>query len=179
MRKTSTYARKRRNAVIDTGAWVSAVQRCRPYAADSIEYMGIADTMASATTSMLRVREAYISIKQRNTQPGNTNDFDLLTHAMAVSTIRAIQIAGADADSNAMLQIIKPANDALRRMLERRRATGVWGFDGPGLIDVADALDVYETIITSGTPGDMLSAIDIYSAAKSGCVVESLEVVAT
>ena len=176
-RKTSTYARKRKASLgqFDDGAWVSLVQRCRPYAAESLAHMGIADTMTAATSSMLRVREAYTSIKGRMTPPENTSDFDLLTHAMAVSTIRAIQIAGADVEHNDALQIIVPANAALRRLLERRRKTGVWGFDGPALEEVAAAIDVYDTIVTAGSPGDMLSAVDIHSARKVGCVTETLE----
>lgn len=176
-RKTSTYARKRKatGGQYDSGAWVSTVQRCRPYAAESLEHLVIADTMPAATKSMIKVREAYVSIKQRQTAPANTHDFDLLTHAMAVSTIRAIQIAGADLDQNPLLQTVVPANAALRRLLERRRATGVWGFDGPAIEEVAQAIEIYETIISAGTPGDMLSATNLHAARKFGCVTVTLD----
>lgn len=176
-KKTSTYARKRRatSGMFDGGAWVDAVQRCRPYAAESLEHMGIADTMPAATKSMIRVREAFESVKQRQTPPTNTHDFDLLAHAMAVSTIRAIQIAGGDMDTNPMLQTIVPANAALRRLLERRHATGVWGFDGPAIDELAQAIEIYEMIITAGSPGDMLSATDLHAANKFGCVMVTLD----
>jgi hypothetical protein len=176
-RKTSTYARKRKatSGEYDSSAWCSTVQRCRPYAAESLEHMGIADTMPAATKSMIKVREAYVSIKQRQTAPVNTHDFDLLTHAMAVTTIRAIQIAGGDLAKNPMLQTVVPANAALRRLLERRRATGVWGFDGPAIDEIAQAIEIYETIISAGTPGDMLSATDLHAARKFGCVTVTLD----
>ncbi len=176
MKKTSKYAAKRRatGGQFDSGAWVSTVQRCRPYEAESLESMGIADTMMAATKSMLKVREAFTAIKQRQTPPANTHDFDLLTHAMAVSVIRAIQIAGADLSSNPMLQLIVPANAALRRLLARRRANGVWGFDGPALEEVAAALDVYDTIITAGSPAQMIMADDLRVARANGCVTETL-----
>jgi hypothetical protein len=177
MKKTSKYAAKRRaaSAPFDSGAWVSTIQRCRPYVAESLEHMGIADTMTAATKSMIKVREAYVGIKQRTTPPADTHDFDLLTHAMAVSTIRAIQIAGADTDSNPLLHIIIPANAALRRLLERRRTSGVWGFDGPAIEEVAAAIDVYEEIICAGSPAQMLSATDLRAARDCGCVTETLD----
>lgn len=175
-KKTSTYARKRQatGGQYDGGAWVSTIQRCRPYD-DQVLPGNIAPTLPAATKSMLRVHEAFESIKTRQTPADNTLHFDLLTHAMAVATIRAIQIAGADIHTNAMLQILVPANAALRRVLERRRTTGVWGFDGPALAEVAAAVEVYDTILQSSTPAEMLAARDLLLVRKLGGFTETLE----
>jgi hypothetical protein len=74
-----------------------------------------------------------------------------------------------------MLQAIVPANAALRRLLNRRRTTGVWGFDGPALLEVAAAIEVYDTVMLSGSPAQMLAATDLYAARELGCVTETLE----
>ena len=177
MRKTSTYARKLKKTGGNyvANAFVATLQRCRSYTAPPMPGIAVEPMITAATASMLRVREAYTSIKQRETPPSDGRDFDMLTHAMAVSVIRAIQIAGADADSNAMLQIIAPANAALRRMLDRRNSTGVWGFDGPAIEEVAAAMDVYDEILMASTPAQMLSATNIHSAREFGCVTETVE----
>lgn len=176
MKKTTKYSRKRQHtgAQYDGSAWVGTIQRCRPYD-DTVLPGNIAPTMPAARKSMLRVREAFDSIKRRQTPPANTLHFDLLTHAMAVSTIRAIQIAGDAPESNQALQVIIPANAALRRLLNRRRTTGVWGLDGPAIEEIAAAVDAYEVIVTSSTPAEMLAATDLHLVSKHGGVVETLE----
>lgn len=177
MKKTTKFSRKRQatGGAYDGGAFIRVLQKCRPYTAPPMPGIGVEATMTAATLAMNKVWAAFVAIKTRNTPPGNTRDFDLLTHAIAVTAIRAIQIAGADVASNPMLQTIVPANAALRRLLNRRRTTGVWGFDGPALLEVAAAIEVYDTVMLSGSPAQMLAATDLYAARELGCVTETLE----
>jgi len=176
MRKTTKFSRKRQatGGEYDGGAFVTLIQKCRPYTAEPLIGMNIAPTMTAATKSMTKVREAYISIKTRMTPPDNELDFELLTHALGVATIRACQIAGDDVDNNPMLPIVVAGNAALRRLLNRRRATGVWGFDGPAIEEVAEALELYDTIIMASTPAQMMCANDIRLLDKFGSVRESI-----
>ena len=143
-RKTSKFSRKRQatGGEYDGGAFITLLQKCRAYTDEPIPGTTMVGTITAATKSMLKVREAYISIKARSTAPDNTLDFELLTHALGVATIRACQIAGTETDSNPMLPIVIAGNAALRRLINRRRVSGVWGLDGPAIDEIAAAIDL-------------------------------------
>jgi hypothetical protein len=44
------------------------------------------------------------------------------------------------------------ARDALVRCIERHKKTGKWGFDGPALTEILDAIDLHEQLIANQTP---------------------------
>jgi hypothetical protein len=46
------------------------------------------------------------------------------------------------------------------RLAERKRRLNVWGLDGPGIAQVADALDVYDEILMNSSPAQMSAAAD-------------------
>lgn len=166
-RKTSTYARKMRRQPERSGfngaEWINTVQRCRAYTDEAIPGAWNPDggqTMTAARGTALRVRAAYDAIKLGQVKPDDVEPHDLLAHALGVAWLRAIDIAGDDTADNPMLPILKAATEAVMRMTERRKRLNVWGFDGPGLLEVADGLAIYEEILFSSSPAQMVAATE-------------------
>lgn len=167
-RKLSTYARKMRRrpelGVANGAEWLNAVQRCRPYTeSDPIPGTWLesgGETISAARKSALRVRAAFDGIKSGQVPGEDAEPHDLMAHALGVAWLRAIDIAGDDAIQNPMLSIIKAGTDAVLRMAERKRRLNVWGLDGPGLTQVADALDVYDEILMNSSPSQMADAAE-------------------
>ena len=165
MRKTSAYARKMRRqperAQFSGAEWINTFQRCRGYTDEPIPGAWNPDggqTVTAANGAALRIRAAYDVIKTATVAPDDMEPHDLLAHAVGVAWLRAIDIAGHDTGKNPMLPILKLGADAIQRLGESRRRTGAWGFDGPAIQQVADALDVYEEILMKSSPLQMASA---------------------
>lgn len=102
---------------------------------------------------------AYQRIKDGLITANQTDPYDMLAHVVGVAKIRAIEIAGED--KNPILPTLYAPEDALRRLRERWKRLKTWGFDGPGLSDVAHALDIYEEILTRSSPQQMADATDV------------------
>ena len=51
------------------------------------------------------------------------------------------------------------ARDAHMRCWHRHQRTGVWGFDGPALLEVEAGIDLHEQLIRLSTPLQMLEAM--------------------
>jgi len=134
-RKTTKFSRKRQatGGTFDGGAFVTVLQKCRAYTEEPIPGTNIAGTMSAATKSMLKVREGFIAIKNRTTAPDNTHDFELLTHALGVATIRACQIGGGDVTENRTLEdILSDLNSTLRSQGKVIKiASNDWGKNSP------------------------------------------------
>jgi hypothetical protein len=164
MRKTSSYALKRANqaAHFNGAEWLNAIGRCRPYSDEPI----IGSWLPQGTTQisnnvLVEARMAYQVIKDGTLAADQTDQFDMLAHVTGVAKIRAIEIAGDDPEINSMLPMLYLAEDALRRLKARWERLSVWGFDGPGITEIAEALDVYEAILTSSSPQQMADATDV------------------
>jgi hypothetical protein len=167
MRKISKYARRMRQqpdrALINGAEWINTIQRCRSYTEERIPGSWLPDggaTLDAAQTTALKVRSAYDSLRNGLVPPGDHEPNDLLAHAMGVSWLRAIEIAGEDPSQNPMLPILRSGTEAVRRMGERRRAIGKWGLDGEGIKALVDAIDVYEEILMNSSPAQMVLATD-------------------
>lgn len=165
MRKTSAYARKMRRqperSQFNGAEWINTVQRCRGYTDEPIPGAWNPDggqTVTAANGAALRVRAAFDVIKLAAVAPDDMEPHDLLAHAVGIAWLRAIEIAGHEPDKNPMLPILKLGTEAVQRLGERRRRAGVWGFDGPAIQQVSDALDVYEEILMNSSPLQMANA---------------------
>jgi hypothetical protein len=166
-RKISAYARRMRRApdggTFNGAEWINTFQRCRGYTDEPIPGAFNADggqTITAARGAALRVRAAFDNIKTSQVPGDDTEPHDMLAHALGVAWLRAIDIAGTDASTNPMLPIIQAGTDAVLRMAERKRRLNVWGLDGPGITQVAEALDVYEEILMNSSPAQMAAAAD-------------------
>ena len=162
MRKTSTYANKQRqrnDGTFNGAEWLNTIQRCRPYTEEPIIGSWVDGTQSAATKAQLLVRESFQSIKA-GTADNDGRDFDIICHALGVTWLRAIEIAGEDEFDNAMLPIIKTANTAMERCRSRFTTLGRWGFDGPALDEVDAGIELYETILQASSPAQMTAVSD-------------------
>lgn len=164
MRKTSTYANKRRQQLANTGRitfngaeWANTIQLCRPYSSECVvPGWEVGATQGAADAAAIRVLTAFQHI--RDGLAVDYTEHDVLAHAIGVSLLRAYDIAGDDPATNHMLPYLLKATDALRRLGERYQRTGRWGFDGPALQEVKDGIDVYEEILMKSSPAEMTAA---------------------
>lgn len=166
MRKMSSYARRTRRleaggSFANGAGWLNVIQRSRQYTDELIPgsfLEGGGETMSAATLSLLRVREALDSMLRGGIQSGDTRPLDLLDHAIGVSWLRLLQIAGDDPVKNPALPILKEAQAALHRTNECHTKTGLWGFDGEGAWKVREAIDIYAEVLISSSPAQMTDA---------------------
>ncbi len=163
MRKTSTYSRKRlhRPVHFNGAEWINAIGRCRQYSDEPV----IGSWLPQGTTQishgvLAEARMAYQGIKDGFFTPEQTDPYDMLAHVVGVSKIRAITIGGEDPDVNYLLPTIHQAEDALRRIRARWEKINAWGMDGPAIAELADALDIYQEILTQSSPQQMAEATD-------------------
>lgn len=57
------------------------------------------------------------------------------------------------------VETAKRAQAGLMRAYDRHTTTGRWGFDGPALQDMPDAIDLYEQMLELSTPMQMQAAM--------------------
>jgi len=99
---------------------------------------------------MVEIRLAFEKLKVGT---GTDNDFDKVAAAVNVGMIRAEQIDPAAEET--MLRGVQAlaSCDAIKAKHKR------YGFTGPDLISMADALDLYEQILQLSTPRKMMDAV--------------------
>lgn len=161
MKKTSAYARKmrRQGGTYNGGEWLNAIQRCRTYTDEPIPGSELEGTQDAATKAELLVRQALDDLLNHRRPPDCEREFDRLSHAVGVAMIRALQIE-ADEDKNPAIPVLKAGTLALKRAIERYNANGAWGLDGPGRIELPDAIDIYAEILRNSSPAQMQHATD-------------------
>lgn len=162
MRKMSAYARKQRRSgggTFNGAAWANTIQRCRAYTnEDVVPGWNVGNTQVAADEAAILVRTAYLNIRDGLADSSDYTEHDRIAHAIGVSLLRAYEIAGEDPGTNPMLPILITATDAMRRVGTRYERIGKWGFDGPAIDEVGAAIDLYETILQSSSPAQMVSA---------------------
>lgn len=161
MKKTTAYAKKRRRqgSIYNAGEWLNAIQRCRQYTDEPIPGSELEGTQDAATKAELLVRQALDDLMNHRRSADCEQEFDRLAHAVGVAMIRALQIESDEA-KNPAIPILKAGTLALKRAIERFRANGAWGLDGPGRIELPDAIDVYAEILRNSSPAQMQHATD-------------------
>ena len=154
MKKTTAYARKRKNTgpIVDGMAWANAINGVRPY--DEPDH-ALWNTKAAADKAEVIVRTALQSLLDCTAPDDPERAYDLLAHALGVTVIRALQI---QPDDNPMLPILQAGNRAVERSIERYEATGAWGLDGLGRADLMDAIDLYARVLHMSSPAQMTKA---------------------
>lgn len=96
---------------------------------------------------------ARISFESLKKGTGGYTDYADLADAINVSMVRAEKI---DPQAVAMVML---AHDAMMRVAERFERTEQWGFDGPAIAEVAEALDFYDQLLALSTPLQMHMAL--------------------
>lgn len=162
MKKLSKYAAKRRAAgclrTYNGAEWMNVIQRCATYG-EMPDVPGFIDTSAAAAKSMIKVREALNGLITCVRPDDPEHEYDTLAHALGVAIIRVIQIEP-DIEKNAALPVLQAGNRALMRAIERWEQKDSWGLDGPGRVELLDAIGIYEEIVKSSSPAQMTKATD-------------------
>ena len=152
MKKTSIYMRKRRALMTDDGCLVAKhpmalLRECRAFNDES-------GTDANARDALGLVFAAFD--RMCSGKSTETADFDYLAHAVGVTEIRAVEIAGRE--SNPMLDIIDSANDALARCKARYIKWNKFELMALEIAQIREALDLYEMILLESSPRQMADA---------------------
>lgn len=159
MKKTSAYARKRRlkpgQYIAPGHTWISAIERCRPFDADPV-VPGFEGTDVNARAAALMVRESLDNMLSHQTPPCDAQDYNNLRHAVDVAHIRALQIQ--KGEDNPMHAPLMAAKAAMKRVKERREASGRWGLSGQDRAALIEAVDLYQTILEASSPAQMDAA---------------------
>ena len=85
---------------------------------------------------------------------GDEDDFDHVALVLNIVKMRAFDITGGELAAD----MIERAQDAMLRCRARHQKHGRYGFDGPGLVDMREALLAAQQIIDASTPLQMRSA---------------------
>lgn len=100
----------------------------------------------------IKVRAAFERLRDGS---ADTDDFNHVAMAINMAKVRALEIDATLAD------MLERGQDAMTRCDERHRRLGRFGFDGPGLCQVLDALDATESIVDSSSPLQMRRARNV------------------
>lgn len=161
MRKISAYARKRMHKPphFNGAEWLNAIGRCRQFNDEPVIGSWLPEGTTQISNGVLaEARMAYQGIKDGLFKPDQTDHYDMLAHVVGVAKIRVIQIGGDDPEVNYVLPTIHLAEHGLRRIRARWEKLQTWGMDGPAIADLADALDIYQEILTQSSPQQMADA---------------------
>lgn len=159
MKKTTKYSRKRKAGHTFNGAeFLNAIDRCKTYSHE-IAPGGLVTqgTATAADKAEMQVLAASKDLIEHRKPVDPERAFDLLSHALGVSVIRAIQIEHCES-KNPALPILKAGTDALQRSIKRYQDSGAWGMDAKGKGELADAIEVYSQILRSSSPAQMEKA---------------------
>lgn len=161
-RKTSAYARKLRRtgdrATFNGAAWLNTIERCRPYSDQPVPGSWLAPNIGAAVKMDIKIHDALQRLLDHKTAADNTEDHDLMAHALGVAEIRALQIGGIN---NPARPALRAGGQALARMRARWERLHTWGLDGPGRADLVAAIDVYSQILAASSPAQMAHATQL------------------
>ena len=104
---------------------------------------------SQATGLMLELHQCFDALKN-----GSTDDelFNRLGSSLNTALILAERI------DQQVVDVVLEAHQAMYRCRERFDKHGRFGFDGPGITAMVDALDVYDQMVRLSTPKQILSA---------------------
>jgi hypothetical protein len=140
MRKTSTYARKRRNAApVDMLAPIRLLNLARPYEPGEM------------LEEHVITKAAYIRLRDGS---GTEDDFDRVRMILNTGLLRSEQI------DPLLVETMQRGQQALLRMKDRYLRGLKFGCDARGLVDIPEALDAYEVILDASSPLQMKHAIE-------------------
>lgn len=161
-KKTSHYMRKRisqgkvqgTEVMFKPNAWLKRVTYNRPYSDESL--LGTTPTAETANAAITRATLAIYKMTDGIVDDGDTKIHDDIAHFVGVSQIRIRDIGGPDA-----AKVINELNKAARAILrarERHKRTGKWRLDGPAILELDYALEVYTEVMRNSSPQQMEDA---------------------
>jgi hypothetical protein len=145
---------RRTDQTYNAAAWLNTLTKCRAYSDELLP--GAIAKVPSFEAIRAMIIEARMAFERMKSGNGNSHSYDVLIVALGEAKIRFAQIAGND---NPAVDVLDTADAALLRTRTRWETTGVWGFDGPALAEIADGLDLFEEVATNSSPMQMHNAM--------------------
>lgn len=167
-RKTTPYARNRaaraRHQAThpvsdDKRAWLAAIERSRPFDDEPVVPGLTEATGGNAVAAAIMVRTALDDLLAHRVEPEDTRAADLVSHAIDMAHIRALQIQ--PDDDNPALPTLLAAKAVMHQVRQRRVRVGAWGLAGPEREPLLAAIDIYEDVLKASSPHQMAKAVDI------------------
>ena len=164
-RKISPYMRKRQaqgkvqfgEVMFKPNAWLDKLKHSTEYTDESIA--GEQPTTQIADKVMDDANQAFEKIANGQAGPSDTDCHDMLAHCIGMAQIRINDIGGPLAAE--VIEDLNESAKALIRSRERWQHTCKWGFDGPALHSVRNAINTYEAILRSSSPLQMEHAQNV------------------
>ena len=138
MRKTSTYARKRRHA--DAMAGFRLLDRARPF------------DEGDTTAEHIKTRACFERLADGT---ADNNDFDRVAMALNLAKVRALEIDQALAD------LLKAGQNAMATIRRRHGKWAKWDVLPAERTAIVEALDAHEAITDANSPLQMMAALDV------------------
>lgn len=114
-------------------------------------------TEAELAQLLLPIRMSFDALRN-----GTGTEQDFLD---VVAACNSASMRGAEVDPLCQ-QTAVVGLEALRRMWERHKRIGKWGFDGPGLADVELAIELHEQLVRLSTPLELQRSMSRVIAAR-------------
>ena len=150
-------------AAVGACSFFAQLAMCRPQDAGPIPGDGsnLADYAVQVRTrSINNVRAAILRLTEGVTD--KVDDAMILAEAFGVSTIRAIEIAGPDANTNPVLQALYDGQRALQAVVKRHGAWQKWEMLGPEREAVDLGVEWYVDLMLNSTPQQMEDAFQTH-----------------
>ena len=138
MRKTSTYARRRRHA--DPLAAHRLLDMARPY------------NPGDTTEQHIKTRAAF---ERLGNGTADNDDFDRVAMALNLAKVRALEIDRALAD------LLEAGQDAMTAVRKRHEKWAKWEVLPAERSAIVEALDAHEAITDASSPLQMHEALDV------------------
>lgn len=138
MRKTSTYARKRRN--LDKLAGFRLLDRARPF------------DEGDTTAEHIKTRACF---ERLGDGTADNNDFYRVAMALNLAKVRALEIDQALAD------LLEAGQNAMATIGRRHDKWAKWEVLPAERTAIVEALDAHEAITDASSPLQMMAALDV------------------
>lgn len=138
MRKTSTYARKRRH--VDPLAGIRVLDRARPF------------DEGDTTAEHIKTRACFERLADGT---ADNDDFDRVAMALNLAKVRALEI------DQALANLLEVGQDAMAAIRRRHDKWAKWEVLPAERTAIVDALDAHEAITDASSPLQMMAALDV------------------
>ena len=138
MRKTSTYARKRRH--MDPLAGIRVLDRARPF------------DEGDTTGEHIKTRACFERLADGT---ADNDDFDRVAMALNLAKVRALEI------DQALANLLEVGQDAMAAIRRRHDKWAKWEVLPAERTAIVDALDAHEAITDASSPLQMMAALDV------------------
>ena len=138
MRKTSTYARKRRHA--DPLAGIRVLDRARPF------------DEGDTTAEHIKTRACFERLADGT---ADNDDFDRVAMAINLAKVRALEI------DDGLASVLECGQDAMKVLRARHERWAKWDMLPAERAAITQAMDAHEAITDASSPLQMMAALDV------------------